>query len=421
VRESAAATKDDAPGRVVGSPGPFAPLGSLSTRSFPSGRVSHPGVCGGEQEEGQVNPTVSGSNSKRLAYVGAVPPLRGGIAQHGANLVSALRDRGHEVRVYSWQRQYPRLLYPGQRQREPQTGVLPGATYPLRWWDPLSWMSTGRMLERFAPDGVILPWVTPFQALALKSVAATAGCRNIVMLVHNLEPHERQPLTRPLTRWMFKGARGALVHSTTDRNALERMGIDLAVEVAAHPPNIGCEPTPPPSSPPFRLLFLGYVRPYKGVATLVNAMGALRRNGVDVRLTIAGEVWDGGEELRELIAREQADDVVHLRDEYIPDEEVPRLLQDHHTLVAPYRSATQSGVIPLALAAGRPVVATRVGGLVEQVRHMEDGVLVEPDDAEALAEAVQLVAERWSEMSRLAELHVPTWEDVARKVESLVG
>jgi len=59
--------------------------------------------------------------------------------------------------------------------------------------------------------------------------------------------------------------------------------------------------------------------------------------------------------------------------------------------VLPYRSGTQSGVVPLAYAHGRGVVTTRVGGLAEAVRDGETGLLVPPGDAAALAEALERV------------------------------
>jgi glycosyltransferase involved in cell wall biosynthesis len=82
---------------------------------------------------------------------------------------------------------------------------------------------------------------------------------------------------------------------------------------------------------------------------------------------------------------------VQLDDRYLPVEDVARDLAAATVVVLPYRSGTQSGVVPLAYAHGRPVVTTRVGGLEEAVREGETGLLVPPDDAAALADALERV------------------------------
>jgi len=77
---------------------------------------------------------------------------------------------------------------------------------------------------------------------------------------------------------------------------------------------------------------------------------------------------------------------------WISDTEVANFFRRADVLVAPYREASQSGVIPIACALGLPVVATRVGGLIEQVEDGKTGLLVEPNNPEQLADAcVQLL------------------------------
>ena len=76
---------------------------------------------------------------------------------------------------------------------------------------------------------------------------------------------------------------------------------------------------------------------------------------------------------------------LHIR--WIEDDEVASLLVDVDILVVPYIEATQSGVIPLAYALSKPVIATCVGGIPEQVPS-DCGVLVSPNDIKALEDAI---------------------------------
>ena len=92
-------------------------------------------------------------------------------------------------------------------------------------------------------------------------------------------------------------------------------------------------------------------------------------------------------------------------------------LASHHVVVAPYRSAPQSAIVPLAYAVGRPVVATSVGGLAEQVVEGVSGALAPPEDAQAFADAVERVLANLEEMARNAREHTPTWAAV---VDALV-
>ena len=80
---------------------------------------------------------------------------------------------------------------------------------------------------------------------------------------------------------------------------------------------------------------------------------------------------------------------VEVRREYVPDEEVAELMQRAGLVVVPYAAATQSGVIAIAIAFGRPVIATSVGGLSEMVTHGKTGLLVPPHDVAALARAMR--------------------------------
>lgn len=361
--------------------------------------------------------TGSEPRTLRLAYVGPVPPHAGGIAQHGARLVGALRAAGHVVTVESWRSQYPRLLHPDAHRRV--ASASPRATRArLRWYDPVGWVRVGRSLRDH--DVVVVPWVTPLQAPALATVA-WASHLPVVAVVHNPLPHERQPLARPLARWFLGRVDGAVTHAAGSVEVLRHLGLRGRTAVVAHPPNVDLAPQPLPPRPPLRLLSFGFVRPYKGVDVLLDAVARLRRDGRDVRLTVAGRVWgDPGWVARRARALGIAA-VVGIEDRYVADDELEGLFGRHHLVVAPYRSATQSGVVPLAASAARAVVATAVGGLTDQVVDGVTGVLVPPGDAGALAAGIAAAASRLDELGAAAHERTPTWRAVATCVADVAA
>src|SRR5262249_11190298 len=136
------------------------------------------------------------------------------------------------------------------------------------------------------------------------------------------------------------------------------------------------------------VLFFGFVRHYKGLDTLLDAMPAILERRPSLTLVVAGEFYEPVRETRERIEKLGIKDCVRLYDRYLADEEVRRLFAAADVCTLPYRSATQSGVIQIAYAAGCPVIITRVGGLPEFVAEGKSGYTVPPEDPAALARAV---------------------------------
>lgn len=348
----------------------------------------------------------------RVAFVGPVPPHRGGIAQHADRLIGALRSVGHDVTVVSWASQYPRRLYPGELTRVGRRDRA-GVRYMLRWWDPLSWVRAGHWIR--GSELVVVPWVTPFHAVSQMAVHLAAR-RPLVVVAHNALPHERMPFDELLARLVFRRARRVVAHSETVAKAVRHLSSGVDVAVTPMPPLLPIVPSALPPRPPLRLLCLGFVREYKGFDIAVDAVAQLLARGCEVDLTIAGQIWHDEATWRERVAAPELRGRVHLDPRYIPDDEVGRLVAGHHVVLAPYRSATQSAVVPLAFAAGRPVVASRVGGLAEVVDDGGSGALVPPGDPTALADAVERLGQRLDAFAANAARRSPKWEDVVEAV-----
>lgn len=317
-----------------------------------------------------------------MTFIGPVPPHRGGVAQYSIRLIHGLRERDTDVEVVTWRSMYPKALYPGKDLRVNQPVV---GRPLLSWWNPLSWVRAGLIARR--RDLTVVPWVTPFHSLALRVVQAVSG-RPLTVIVHNVRPHEPFPMSEGLTKWGLRPATRFVVHSASVAAELAELNLRQPVRVVPHPPNIDVSKEPLPAFPPYRFLCLGYVRPYKGVDLAISGLALARSQGWDAVLTVAGEVWDQGSELRELVEHLGLGEHVRFDTRYIPDELVSSLIAEHHVLVATYRSASQSGVVPLALSAGRPVVATPVGGLPGAVRNGQSGVIATSVTEESIARAM---------------------------------
>ena len=200
-----------------------------------------------------------------------------------------------------------------------------------------------------------------------------------------------------------------VVHTREDKANLQHLIPGVEVRVHVHP-IYDQFPIPRnewPKRGGLELLFYGFIRPYKGLDLLIEAMV---QTADDVYLTIAGEFWDGKEQVRERIRNLSLSERVELRSRYQTEEETAELFGRSDVVVLPYRSATGSGVIPLAYHYNKPVIVTRVGGLPDVVRHGETGKLVEPENVKALAEAI-------NSMTRIeAEAMVPAIQALKRSM-----
>jgi glycosyltransferase involved in cell wall biosynthesis len=132
---------------------------------------------------------------------------------------------------------------------------------------------------------------------------------------------------------------------------------------------------------------LGYIRKYKGLDLLLQALAQVSMNP-PVSLLIAGEFYEPVQKYRELVHTLGLTDRVRILNRYVPEAEWPDLFAATDALVLPYRAASQSMSIALAYEFSKPVIVSRVGGLAEAVEDGHTGLIAEPEPS-ALATAIQ--------------------------------
>jgi glycosyltransferase involved in cell wall biosynthesis len=173
----------------------------------------------------------------------------------------------------------------------------------------------------------------------------------------------------------------------------------------------------PAEEPANTILFFGRIWDYKGLQYLIEAEPLITARVPNARIVIAGRGEDFGKYERMMIHRERFV-VLNYR---IPDEQVARLFQSASVVVCPYIEASQSGVLAIANAFGKPVVATTVGGIPEMIAHGKTGLLVPPRDAHRLADAVVAILQNQAlkkEMSQHALRQAQTelsWTSIAER------
>jgi glycosyltransferase involved in cell wall biosynthesis len=229
---------------------------------------------------------------------------------------------------------------------------------------------------------------------------------------------------------VFAGA-SALLAVSEEVAAYLRGYPDTAGRVFVIPNGVNPERFPanlPPSRPgnpgAFTVGFVGSMKAWHGLPTLAEAFAAFRRHVPDSRLLLVGDGPER-ERLAEELAARGLRDTAEFTDAVTPAE-VPGLLASMDVAVAPYPRLATFYFSPLKvyeyMAAGLPVVASRLGQLAGMIRHEETGLLCPPGDGDALAAALErlwrepALRRRLGEAARAKALREHTWEAVARRI-----
>lgn len=328
-----------------------------------------------------------------ICLIAPVPPFRGGIAKYCYSLAQELEKR-HNLLLLSYKRQYPELLYGKKSQIDPDADRLSilqefsNLAYEIDSINPLTWYAAVRHIIAFRTEMVILPWWVAYWAPMyqyLRNSLRKAGIK-IVFICINVREHEDSILKNFLTRMILRKVDFFIVHSEQERREL--LEITPRAEVRKHllPLFLYDIPSEAKHDGTLKLLFFGFVRPYKGLDTLLQALAVLSRK--DISLKIVGEFWNDKARYVELMDRLKISGQIEIIDRYVPDTEMGQYFCWADLVVLPYRQSITSGVIATAYGFRKPVLATNVGGFKEVIRDGRTGKMVAPNDPHALADGI---------------------------------
>jgi len=346
----------------------------------------------------------------RIAFLSTFYPFRGGIAQFSASLYREL-EGAHEVKAFTFTRQYPDRLFPGDTQYvtdSDNADPIPSEAI-LDTINPFSYMSTARHIRAWRPDLLIMTYWMPFFAPSLGWAGASlrrAGV-NVVSVLHNVIPHERRRGDLALTRYFLKRNDGFVVMARAVEQDLLRLKPNAVYRLKPHPiySHFGNtidrdQARATLGIPPDKkvLLFFGFIRDYKGLDNIIRAMPHL---GEDYLLLVAGECYGEFADYQRVIDETGAANKINLHVRYIDDKEVTTFFSASDVGILPYKSATQSGIAQVAYNFDLPLIATNVGGLAEMVEDGVTGLIMEGQNERDLASRIQYyfderLAERFS-------------------------
>ena len=347
----------------------------------------------------------------RIVVVGPTHPFKGGIAQHTTELARQLTAAGHEVSVISWNSQYPTRLYPGELvvpNGAPEVPLDARVHRIMDWHDPASWWKAGARAR--GADVIVLAHSNPFQVPAYRSFLTSASrgdhTPTRILIAHNVTPHESAPWQQRAID-AFRGVvDGVVVHSEDERLEARAHFPDAQVRMvplAPHGPamlagRVSDRTSISQDDDSISLLAFGFIRPYKGLPLLLDAV----ESTPDIRVTIRGECWDDelDAQLRQMASRASLRGRVDYRSGYVPAAEIDSLFATHDAAVLPYLEATGSQNTALAQAYGLPVIVSDLPALTQGVIDDVNGLVVAPGDPAVWRRALETLnrtdINRWS-------------------------
>lgn len=342
-----------------------------------------------------------------IVIIGPAYPLRGGLASYDERLAREFMQQGNQVMIYTFSLQYPGFLFPGTTQFS--TDAAPknlSIKVCINSINPLNWLRVGNELKRMKPDLIVVRYWLPFMGPCLGTILRLVKKNKhtkVVCIADNIIPHEKRPGDKPFTRYFVKPVDAFITMSEKVLKDLPLFAPNKPAKFIPHPlyDNFGEAISKQEAraklgigSTENILLFFGFIRKYKGLDILLDAIKILKSAnnavaGNGVKLLIAGEFYEDRKAYDEQIEKLDIKDSLILRTDFIPDSEVKYYLCAADVVVQPYRTATQSGVTPLAYHFNKPMIVTNVGGLPALVPDNKVGLIAEPDAASIAAKIVE--------------------------------
>ncbi len=255
-----------------------------------------------------------------------------------------------------------------------------------------------KRLRELQPDIIHFQWL-PAPLLDSPFLKELSEIAPLVLTVHNTDPHgsAMQRFHQKL-RWasVFRHFNAVVVHSGFSKKKIVEKKWAPAEKIHVIPHGVldcyvslgAAEPAPATSKQ--TIMMFGNIEAYKGLDVLVRAFALIP---ADIRsraqLLIVGTPNIDLEPVQKLARELGIDSQIVWKLGFVEDEAVPALFRSASMVVLPYRSIDQSGVLMTAVAFGKAVVASRIGGIPDVISNGVNGILVKPGDPQDLASALQ--------------------------------
>jgi len=340
---------------------------------------------------------------KKIVIIGPAYPYRGGNSLFVSSLYDVLKD-DFEVKIYNYKLLYPSFLFPGTTQFDKSEKNIKKAPSErlINSINPFNWLKVAKKLREEEADLVVFDWWQPFFGPCHRVISSRIKNfykGKILFITENYISHEGSFIDHTLTKIGLKNAGAFLTLSANVESELKKTAGERKIYRSELPVYDCYQSSGGVSSEEAKvsfgfsrdskvILFFGYVRKYKGLDLLLDAMPGIIAKDPGIKLLVAGEFYDEFEFYKNIINKRDISSSVYMINKFISNEEVYKYYEPADLVILPYRSGTQSGILNVAYGFLKPVLVTRVGGLAEFVDEGKSGFVIEPDSPEAIVDGV---------------------------------
>ncbi|MBL7128903.1 MAG: glycosyltransferase [Ignavibacteria bacterium] len=339
----------------------------------------------------------------KIILVGPVCPYRGGNALYVSHLYDVLKEK-FDVEVINYKLLYPKIFFPGTSQEDKSSVKIKEvpSIRIINSINPITWLKAAKFIKKENADLVVFDWWNPFFGpchYTISSFLKKQYKDKILFITENVISHEKRFIDKLLTKIGLKNADKFLVLSNSVENTVKYYSGDKRIYKSALP-IYDCyqfeneiDNSKTKEELGFKeddkvILFFGYVRKYKGLLNLIEALPDILRTHPNSKLLVVGEFYDSPDEYYNKIEELNLNNHVIIVNEFVPNEEVGRYFSVSDVVVLPYKSGTQSGVLNIAYGFHKPVVVTKVGSLPDDVEEEKTGIVVEPNKKNELVRGI---------------------------------
>jgi glycosyltransferase involved in cell wall biosynthesis len=334
-----------------------------------------------------------------IVIIGPAWPLRGGLSAFDEKLANTFTKKNIKTSIETFSLQYPSFLFPGTTQysSEPAPDNV-DIHVGINSINPLNWIHIGLKLKRQKPDLIIVRYWIPFLAPCLGTICSIAKSNKhtkVIAIVDNMIPHEKRFGDNLLTSYFAKKMDGFLTMSEKVTKDVKKFSNKPSI-LSPHPifehfgnaiPKQEARKIIGLNNNDKIILFFGFIRHYKGLDMLIQAMASTKVKNENIKLLIVGEFYEDPKPYHDLISTLGLTNNIILHTSFVADSAVKNYVCSSDFIVQPYRNATQSGVTPLAYHFEIPMLVTNVGALPDTVPNNKVGIVVEPN-ADAIANGI---------------------------------
>ena len=377
------------------------------------------------------------SDKQTVTLIGPSSRFLSGISYYTTYLANALSEK-YSVQAVLFRKMLPKRLFPGAARVGKILSTISYNTSVnmqeyLDWYNPITWYQAYRTASK--SKVCVFEWWTSSVAhmyLVIGLLLRLKGVPIILEFHEVVDTFEEAILplrlySKVMGRLIRRLANRYVTHSKSDQILVaERYQIPIE-RISVIPLGLFDQyPVIEPAAAKKRLgitasnviLFFGLLRPYKGAKNLMHAFEQLPQYLKNTTvLLIAGEAWEDHETITTAETSQDQDKIL-LFSKYISDEDVPYFFSAANLLALPYTRASQSGVAHIGISYGMPIVASKVGGLVESLGQYKGTYFVNPENLAELSHTLETVLTEDHEMYPIPEFM--RWDHIATTWKMLI-